>query len=87
MPCTLHRGLHGAPIISATTGDGLSLPLPGTYEIWARVTDALGRSQPLDGTIFWNPNSYEWTGVFKCEVTETVRRLSSTIRLSAPFVH
>jgi DMSO/TMAO reductase YedYZ molybdopterin-dependent catalytic subunit len=42
---------------------------PGTYEIWARATDALGRSQPPDGTIFWNPNGYEWTGVFKCEVT------------------
>lgn len=42
---------------------------PGTHEIWARATDALGRSQPLDGTIFWNPNGYEWTGVYKCEVT------------------
>ena len=43
----------------------------GTYEIWSRATDALGRSQPLDGTIFWNPNGYEWTGVFKNEVTVT----------------
>lgn len=42
---------------------------PGTYEIWARAIDALGRSQPLDGRIFWNPNGYEWTGVFKNEVT------------------
>jgi DMSO/TMAO reductase YedYZ molybdopterin-dependent catalytic subunit len=41
----------------------------GTHEIWARATDALGRSQPLDGTIFWNPNGYEWTGIFKNEVT------------------
>lgn len=41
----------------------------GNHEIWARVTDALGRSQPLDGKIFWNPNGYEWTGVFKNEVT------------------
>jgi sulfite oxidase len=41
---------------------------PGTHEIWARATDALGRSQPLDGKIFWNPNGYEWTGVFKNEV-------------------
>lgn len=41
---------------------------PGAYEIWARATDALGRSQPLDGTIYWNPNGYEWTGVFKCEL-------------------
>jgi len=42
---------------------------PGTYEIWARATDALGRSQPPDGTIFWNPNGYEWTGIFKNNVT------------------
>lgn len=41
----------------------------GAYEIWARATDALGRSQPLDGSIFWNPNGYEWTGVYKVEVT------------------
>jgi sulfite oxidase len=40
----------------------------GIHEIWARATDALGRSQPLDGKIFWNPNGYEWTGVFKNEV-------------------
>jgi DMSO/TMAO reductase YedYZ molybdopterin-dependent catalytic subunit len=42
---------------------------PGSHEIWARATDALGRSQPLDGKIFWNPNGYEWTGVFKNAVT------------------
>ena len=42
---------------------------PGVHEIWSRATDALGRSQPIDGSIFWNPNGYEWTGVFKTEVT------------------
>jgi sulfite oxidase len=41
---------------------------PGTYEIWSRAIDTLGRTQPLDGSIFWNPNGYEWTGVFKSEV-------------------
>ena len=41
----------------------------GGYEIWARAIDHLGRSQPLDGRIFWNPNGYEWTGVFKVDVT------------------
>ena len=41
----------------------------GNYEIWARAIDYLGRSQPLDGKIFWNPNGYEWTGVFKVPVT------------------
>ena len=33
------------------------------------ATDLLGRSQPLDGKIFWKPNGYEWTGIFKNEVT------------------
>jgi len=42
---------------------------PGEYEIWARATDYLGRSQPLDGKIYWNPNGYEWTGIFKNQVT------------------
>jgi DMSO/TMAO reductase YedYZ molybdopterin-dependent catalytic subunit len=42
---------------------------PGVHEIWSRVIDALGRTQPLDGSVFWNPNGYEWTGVFKTEVT------------------
>jgi sulfite oxidase len=42
---------------------------PGTYEIWSRAVDALGRSQPLDGTIYWNPNGYEWNGVHKIQVT------------------
>jgi sulfite oxidase len=31
--------------------------------------DFLGRTQPLDGAIYWNPNGYEWTGVYKMEVT------------------
>lgn len=44
---------------------------PGPHEIWARATDALGRSQPLDGKIFWNPNGYEWAGVLKNKVTVT----------------
>jgi len=42
---------------------------PGSYEVWSRALDAVGRSQPLDGTIFWNPNGYEWNGVHKIEVT------------------
>jgi sulfite oxidase len=41
---------------------------PGVHEIWSRAIDALGRTQPLEGSIFWNPNGYEWTGVFKTEV-------------------
>ena len=42
---------------------------PGVQEIWARAIDLHGRTQPLDGTVHWNPNGYEWTGVFKTEVT------------------
>jgi sulfite oxidase len=41
---------------------------PGVHEIWSRAIDALGRTQPLEGSIFWNPNGYEWTGVFRVEV-------------------
>lgn len=42
---------------------------PGVHEIWSRAIDTLGRTQPLDGSVYWNPNGYEWTGVFKTEVT------------------
>lgn len=41
---------------------------PGTHQIWARAFDAFGRSQPLDGTLFWNPRGYEWNGVSKLNV-------------------
>ncbi|MEZ4598133.1 MAG: molybdopterin-dependent oxidoreductase [Chloroflexota bacterium] len=40
----------------------------GTSEIWARAVDALGRTQPMDGSVHWNPNGYEWAGVAKVEV-------------------
>ncbi len=42
---------------------------PGLHEIWSRAIDALGRSQPLDGSIGWNPNGHEWNGVHKRQVT------------------
>ncbi|HMP03117.1 MAG TPA: molybdopterin-dependent oxidoreductase [Gemmatales bacterium] len=41
----------------------------GTVEIWARAIDALGRSQPLDGGIGWNPGGYAWAGVHKIRLT------------------
>jgi sulfite oxidase len=41
---------------------------PGRHEIWSRAIDALGRSQPLDGSIYWNPNGHEWNGVYKIQV-------------------
>ena len=42
---------------------------PGVHEIWSRAIDAHGRIQPLDGTVYWNPNGYEWAGVFKTKVS------------------
>ncbi len=41
---------------------------PGVHEIWSRAVDTAGRTQPLDGSIDWNPNGYEWAGVIKTEV-------------------
>jgi len=37
----------------------------GKQEVWSRATDAHGRSQPLNGSIHWNPSGYEWNGVEK----------------------
>ena len=47
-----------------------SVRLPaGEHELWARAVDAQGHSQPLDGSIHWNPSGYEWNGVEKIPVT------------------
>ena len=35
----------------------------GEREIWVQAVDKLGRAQPLDGTVHWNPRGYEWNGV------------------------
>ncbi len=40
----------------------------GNQEIWTRAIDERGRSQPLDGSITWNPRGYEWNGVEKVVV-------------------
>ena len=43
-----------------------SLPITlaaGRHELWVRAVDALGRTQPLDGGLFWNPGGYAWNGV------------------------
>ncbi len=42
---------------------------PGRQQIWSRAVDRLGRSQPIDGSIFWNPRGYTWNGVEKIDVT------------------
>jgi sulfite oxidase len=43
----------------------------GKHQIWTRAVDALGRSQPLNGSIYWNPRGYTWNGVEKIGVTIT----------------
>lgn len=40
----------------------------GEQTILARAIDALGRTQPLDGAIHWNPAGYCWSGVHKVTV-------------------
>lgn len=41
----------------------------GRHQIQARAVDALGRTQPLDGSVHWNPQGYTWNGVEKIDVT------------------
>lgn len=41
----------------------------GEHRIWCRATDDLGNSQPLNGSILWNPSGYEWHGADYVEVT------------------
>ncbi len=42
----------------------IRLKMPaGKQTILSRAIDALGRSQPLDGSINWNPQGYAWHGV------------------------
>lgn len=40
----------------------------GQHVLASRATDALGRTQPIDGLILWNPRGYEWNGVEKVPV-------------------
>jgi len=41
----------------------------GTNVLMCRATDALGRTQPMDGLTRWNPRGYEWNGVDRVEIT------------------
>jgi sulfite oxidase len=41
----------------------------GENGLMSRATDALGRSQPMDGLTRWNPRGYEWNGVEQVIVT------------------
>lgn len=38
-------------------------------EFRVRAFDALGRSQPDDGSVHWNPSGYEWFGVDSVEIS------------------
>lgn len=40
----------------------------GVDRILARAVDALGRTQPLDGAIGWNPAGYCWNGVQRVQI-------------------
>jgi sulfite oxidase len=41
----------------------------GGNTLMSRATDALGRTQPIDGNARWNPRGYEWNGVERLEVS------------------
>ncbi len=41
----------------------------GEHAVWIRAVDALGRTQPLDGGLFWNPGGYGWNAAEKIRVT------------------
>jgi sulfite oxidase len=42
---------------------------PGRHELWSRAVDAFGRTQPIEGALFWNPGGYCWNGVDKVVVS------------------
>jgi sulfite oxidase len=47
----------------------ITVPLQsGKQRLMARAVDALGRTQPLDGAIGWNPAGYGWNGVHRVVV-------------------
>ena len=41
----------------------------GEHEVWVCAKDDAGNVQPLDGTVAWNPDGYEWNGVDKVRIT------------------
>ena len=41
----------------------------GEHLLWIRAVDALGRIQPIDGGLFWNPGGYGWNAIEKIRVT------------------
>ncbi len=41
----------------------------GEHSIWIRAVDAFGRTQPMDGRLFWNPGGYGWNAIEKVRIT------------------
>ena len=41
----------------------------GEHPLWIRAVDALGRIQPIEGGLFWNPGGYGWNAIEKIRVT------------------
>ncbi len=41
----------------------------GANTIMSRATDALGRTQPIDGLARWQPRGYEWNGVERLKLS------------------
>jgi sulfite oxidase len=41
----------------------------GEHRIWSRAVDERGDTQPLNGSILWNPSGYEWNGADYVEVS------------------
>ncbi len=59
---------HAATLEAPTGGYGwyefratVNLPA-GEHRIWSRAVDERGQTQPLNGSILWNPSGYEWNG-------------------------
>jgi sulfite oxidase len=40
----------------------------GSNALMCRATDALGRTQPIDGVTRWQPRGYEWNGVERLQI-------------------
>jgi len=41
----------------------------GEHSVWVRAVDAVGRTQPIDGGLFWNPGGYGWNAMEQIRVT------------------
>jgi hypothetical protein len=43
----------------------------GDHTLHCRAVDGLGRTQPLDGQVHWNPAGYAWNGVHRVRIRAT----------------